>query len=52
MLLTVEEFADRTPSVPAERIDCVACGATFIGDPADGDACPSCRVSEAATEDD
>lgn len=42
--ITVEEFARKTPDVPAERIECSGCGETYIGDPANGDVCPRCEV--------
>jgi len=41
--MTVAEFVETTPDVPAERIACSQCDSKFIGNPNDGDVCPTCR---------
>lgn len=43
--VTVEQFVAATPAVPAEWITCDACGDTYLGDPANGATCPSCRLT-------
>lgn len=49
--MTAAEFAQSTPSVRADRIECQTCGEEYIGDARrEQTLCPSCAIDDPDAE--